>query len=651
VTAATLRPNATASGSSGTVTGAASQHAATSDDLDTSYVSKAGLSIPVKLELGTVTKNTGELFKDLRVWIRASGQGAARCYIDFWIQHGAVRLGQGQANVAGTTPVTSYGPTTIPGDLVQASIDAFQLWAYVPVSGQQGRVYEAGVDVAIAVPPTVAITAMGTFTTSDVPMAWTHTPGDQGGDQSVFWAKVFTAAQVAGTGFNVATTPPVWDSGLTASPVTETTARGLSAGDYVAYVRTGQNIYSTTQYSAWDTETFDVDLTTAEVDDVTAAADSGTGRVEIIVDHDSGSDPATYYELQRNSDYSLVEDIGDFAVGSTVGIGWDALATAGTPTSTSASLQISGGFDGGRYQRIGGTFDNGDKYAVQTEDHYAISPSAAVRMVAALKGTLGANCVARLVVNVFDAADDYIESYWIDGAVAADWQFSAVEFIAPAAARYAQFAVEIAGTTGASAAVCTVDVDKVFASSGGFGWLDVRGATDVTAGATSTTFFDDEAAPARPLKYRARAVKAGPVMGRWVYSTQTTMWSMETGIWVKVPGNPALNVLGRLMEMPVKKRPQRRGIHPVSGTKWPVAVHEGRRSPVREFVFRTDTEAESDALEAAFEYPILLLHAPATYRIANGYWSMGDLEEVALVRYADGPWRVWKVEGTEVLAP
>lgn len=121
----------------------------------------------------------------------------------------------------------------------------------------QLRITEAYVDVEVHDQPVVsAVTITGATTTTTPDVGWTYTTTDDSGGQTRYQVKVFTAAQYGIAGFDPATSPNTWDSGVLSGAVTTVTVGTnlLNGTTYKAYVRAARDWPGPAGplwYSAW----------------------------------------------------------------------------------------------------------------------------------------------------------------------------------------------------------------------------------------------------------------------------------------------------------------------------------------------------------------------------------------------------------------
>jgi hypothetical protein len=249
--------------------------------------------------------------------------------------------------------------------------------------------------------------------------------------------------------------------------------------------------------------------------------------------------------------------------------------------------------------------------------------------------------------------DDRLATYWViaDDTVG-EWSNPFLTVQAPTGARRCLAYLQVWGDTGAVAAAGSVRFDTIHYTRNWMGGAIVRGATDVTPGADQVTFFDYEAPPEMTLTYVARAVKDDGSVGEYVVAEQDITWSVVGNyVWVNALDDPSLNTKFKLSAAPSATRTQRRSVFPIDGSPYPVVVSDVRSARELTFEFQTTTEAEADALLALCEEDIVVIHAAEDFRVASGYWSLGDLQEVHLSDIKQIDHRRWRVDAIEVDAP
>lgn len=302
MTTTVLRPDDTA-GSSGLITGAASAHAALSDNSDSSYVDSWA-----NLMLQDFTLPTGSVTKTFRV--RGRGRavaGAGQMYL----------VGLVRSPGAGTFVTAVGGLTTTPSEVSSAEapvslaqVDVNNLGIYFAYSSSSNsantRCFELYGDLTYVTRPVVAVTAVSPdpYTASNsVPIDWVNTFDADGGTQTRYHVRVFSAAQYGAGGFDPGTSDAVYDSGSTLSSSTGAIVGPLpTATTYRAYVRVAQTVNGAAHWSAWAYDQFAVSVTTSDIADVTVAADNGLARIDITVARDTGTPLWERLEIERSID-------------------------------------------------------------------------------------------------------------------------------------------------------------------------------------------------------------------------------------------------------------------------------------------------------------------------------------------------------------
>jgi hypothetical protein len=222
----------------------------------------------------------------------------------------------------------------------------------------------------------------------------------------------------------------------------------------------------------------------------------------------------------------------------------------------------------------------------------------------------------------------------------------------PSGARFANGGVSIVGKTGASAAVCLLSVDNFYMGKDP-AWTPVRGDEDVAVVSDLVTLFDYEAPPDSELRYRARAVKSDGTLGDWDYTAEPFLsWTVQDSrVWLNALDDPSLNRQFKLSAAPSATRTQRRSVFPIDGSPYPVVVSDVRSAREITFEFQTDTDDEADDLLALCAEDVVVIHAPEAFKVASGYWSLGDMQEVHFSDLKSIDNRRWRVDAVEVDAP
>ena len=292
MTTATLRPDGTLSTSGSSLTSAASVHAATSDDSDASYVTytTSGYSV---LSLGTFTLPAGAVTKQIRPRGRArSVSGTAS---GFAIATGRVldNYNNTSLEAALSTTITDVSGAWTPATFSQSDIDGMGI-EVVGSFSESVRLMELFADVQYVAIPTTAVTAIGTHTASTlVPIVWVNTLDADGGAQ--------TRYQVYVTDDNDSDAV-VFDTGDTIGSDLTINAGPLTNGDYTSHVRVGQTVNGATHWSAYDTDSFEVDVDTSDIDTITATPNNSAAKIAIAVARDGATEDWDFVEVQRSTD-------------------------------------------------------------------------------------------------------------------------------------------------------------------------------------------------------------------------------------------------------------------------------------------------------------------------------------------------------------
>ena len=306
---ASLRPNSTAS-LTGSVVGAASAHAATSDDSDATYV----LLDPreqATVSLGDFALPAGATITAIQLSCRVAVDGEAAPL--------ELQLVSGAKSTTTQFGVSWGSPTTVSGGQItgwtDAEIDAATLQVqHTGASGIEGGssgalyVHELFVRVTYVARPVVVITAPAsgsTLTTTNMPLiSWSQTfDPDSSGGIPFQWVKVFSAAQYGAGGFDPDTATPTYvdlDNGSTGATASHQMTTPLAnVTTYRAYVQVGR--YGTTS-SDWAYSEFTVNVALPAAPTITVTAESSSGRNKIVLASNAGSATTDALDLERSLD-------------------------------------------------------------------------------------------------------------------------------------------------------------------------------------------------------------------------------------------------------------------------------------------------------------------------------------------------------------
>lgn len=307
----TLRPNATRSTTGVTVTGAGSEHAALSDQSDSSYVGAPTTSAAVSVDLDTTTLAAGSVTKTVVVGVRAKSDSTSPAAATATLRNaGGTSLATLSTGSVLTAAATDYESAVFAVTLAQADVDGlyvdlgFGLVASPPPYG--ARMFEAWIDLVVASIPTVtAVAPSGTITDTTRPtVEWTYTAGDEADDEYAWQVRTFSAAEYGIGGFDPETSPCSDESGITYSvSLSYVTGDALPNGvSYRSYVRAAALVNGSLQWSAWSYTAFTLDADVPAVLSVTGTASDADGWVRLVVVFDDAAPDPTSVEIERSDD-------------------------------------------------------------------------------------------------------------------------------------------------------------------------------------------------------------------------------------------------------------------------------------------------------------------------------------------------------------
>lgn len=616
----TTRPDATVSSSGGTVTGAASRHAATSDDSDSSYVD---FTSGDEFVLGFAEPSipSGAVLNQVTIRIRVAKTGASN--------GGSL----GVADLVAMTWTLFVNWTTattvslIAHDYDLYTYDASDVQVQV-TPGIPTRCYELFADFTYVAKPTLNVTApTGTVTDTNTPtVTWTETLDSDGGAQTKYEVKVFSAAQYGAGGFDPSTSTATYSSGtLSGSSLSHAVTTALADATYRAYVRVGQTVKGSTHWSDWDYEGFVSDATYPDTPSITLTAQASDGRIKVELD-DAATGPSTHmFEVQVSRDGGttweamrlLTDDDGRVAPASQNLVTNPSFETDTTGWSTSSpayhinsgavlTRQTPGVAQSGAY--VGQIVTPGSAAAEGVA--YAFS---GYTFLAGTAYTLS----MRVMANAATDVDLILGKASADAArsdlslAAGTWTDISVTWT-PAAdgtAVYAVLRTDLAGS--AVARTIQIDAVKVEAASSAGTYFE---------GAQPVTVYDYEAANGGATYYRARALHSYSgeyAVSSWV--TAHTSWSSSTW-WLKHPTKPAMNLAVVPYSAPGISRASRQGVFNVLGRKFPVVVDGVRGGRSGTLVLEVDTDEEHVALVKLLdETTTLLLQARSGHHFEDAW--------------------------------
>ena len=263
MTTVTMRPNGTNYAGVWTVTGAASRHAATSDNSDSSYISPAAGDWLCVLDLTTPTIPALAQIRSVSVRLRRVGDGTGSMDVAIGYQPAAGGAYQSQIIAQADRPTSTIATKTY-GSTVKAPGGASwtpQILSLLQIAfgsvSTAIRIHEVFVDVVYDQAPSVVITApVGTVRGSQLPVIVGAYSDPENSPCERVHGKIFTSAVASAAGFSPYTSTAVFDSGETLSTVAQVAVDlPLPAGSYVAALRVA-DAGSTGRFGEWATALF-----------------------------------------------------------------------------------------------------------------------------------------------------------------------------------------------------------------------------------------------------------------------------------------------------------------------------------------------------------------------------------------------------------
>jgi hypothetical protein len=311
MTVSTLRPNGTVSNSGVSVTGAASLHAALSDNSGASYAHSIADADSATVDLDNLSLPAGALIQSIRVRINVARDVAGASQIPVAVQS-LTKLAQAMPTInwvgATTIEVLSLSEWPNGSPLTDSSIDSARLriQGKGAVSPDNVRVYEAFLDVTYVAIPTVDVTEPTGSPASNRPrVSWESTLDSDGGAQTHHEIRIFNDAQYGAGGFDPSTSTATAGSGVvTGSAATWTPDDPLPNDDYRAYVRVAQTVDGTQHWSDWATSDDFAVAVTLPADPVLALVpESSMGRMRLdITEGAGGAETTDLFEIHASYD-------------------------------------------------------------------------------------------------------------------------------------------------------------------------------------------------------------------------------------------------------------------------------------------------------------------------------------------------------------
>jgi len=293
MTTTVIRPNAS-SGTATIIGGAASFHAALSDDNVATYIQPTVGVLDVTLDFGTYTLLTGEITKSVTSRINHSGPVVIAVLVS-----GATALTWTTSSASATE-----SSAVIPFTGTQSDVNGLRTRLTTGLTSNAS--FEKYLDLVTVPLPVVAVTAVSpdpyTASTS-VPIAWANTLDSDGGAQTHYQMRVFTDAQYLAGGFDPATSTAFYETGQVASAVLTATTGPLPNTDtYRAYVRVAQTVNGVKHWAAYAFDTFSMNVVTSDISTVTSADTAASGMITVTANRDASTPAWAKIEVERSLD-------------------------------------------------------------------------------------------------------------------------------------------------------------------------------------------------------------------------------------------------------------------------------------------------------------------------------------------------------------
>lgn len=631
MTVVTTRPDATVANGSSTVTGAASRHAALNDDSDSSYVTLPAGGSAAKIGFAEPSIPAGALYLGRTLRVRLANVSSTAGFFVIPSSHPnfvATEVGMFVTWSTPTTVTPTLSESALPGYTWPPTAPVSAVEAQLRSSAADVRLYELYYDTTYVAKPTLNVTApTGTVTDTNTPtVTWTETLDSDGGAQTKYEVKVFSAAQYGAGGFDPSTSTATYNSGiLSGSSLSHAVASALANATYRAYVRVGQTVNGATHWSDWDYEGFVVNVTPPNAPSITLTAQASDGRIKVELD-DAATGPSTHmFEVQVSRDGGttweamrlLTDDDGRVAPASQNLVTNPSFETDTTGWSTSSpayhinsgavlTRQTPGVAQSGAY--VGQIVTPGSAAAEGVA--FAFS---GYTFLAGTAYTLSMRAMANSATNVDlvlgKASADNARAD--DSLAAGTWKDLSVTWTpaADGSTVYAVLRTDLAGS--AVARTIQIDAVKVEAASSAGTYFE---------GAQPVTVYDYEAANGGATYYRARALHN--YSGQYAassWASDDAAWSSRDW-WLKHPTKPAMNLAVVPYSAPGISRASRQGVFNVLGRKFPVVVDGVRGGRSGTLVLEVDTDEEHVALVKLLdETTTLLLQARSGHHFEDAW--------------------------------
>ena len=304
MTTTTLRPNGTVTAGGTDTNATLFHHEVLSDNTDTTYILDGpGSGDTAIVNMTSVSLPAGSIVKQIRARMRAQLFGLRA---DAVLDMSPFQCVVTSPDLTATTNFIEYIGAWLPaGGLGQSGIDNATMSAQTPPGPGSwiSEVYADLVYVAIPVTVVAAVTPDPVTSTNIVPIAWTNTLDADGGVQTRYQIRTFTAAQYGIGGFNPATSPATQDTGeVVGAALTRNTLALANSTTYRAYVRVAQTVNGVSHWSAYAFDQFALSFTPSSILSVTTVAVNASARIDVTVNRNTGTSAWNFVEVERSTD-------------------------------------------------------------------------------------------------------------------------------------------------------------------------------------------------------------------------------------------------------------------------------------------------------------------------------------------------------------
>lgn len=339
MTVVTTRPNATILNTGFTVTGAANAQTALSDNSDASYLQFPGTIPLAEITVGfaePAALPAGAVYKQDRIWARVSrvtpdNSPMRMVVLSAWPrglagdQYDADSIDIANQSVVKMALLTATD-TGARSDLV------VDLYLALFNAGGIGFLYELYWDSIYVLKPvvdSVTVSPVSPISNDDTPtIKWTTPELDpDGGAQTRYQVRTFTAAQYGAGGFDPATSAATEDSGVvTSAAKLYTIGEKLADATYRSYVRMGQTVNGATHWSDYSFVQYTLAVDRPAIPTIAVTPENGSGRIKVRPNNPGGGAVSTdFFLVQRSLDggttWEYIRTLNALAL---IGVGVDA---------------------------------------------------------------------------------------------------------------------------------------------------------------------------------------------------------------------------------------------------------------------------------------------------------------------------------------